>query len=157
MSQIATKRSSGNVTVTENMIIVDTGATYGTGPGTNVRRFTNLVYSAGTAISYVDDVGDGTTFTANEDGYYAFSYNDYGAADEKFGVTLNSSGLGTALFALPSAEIMTYSIAGANNSIPGHCSATVWMNAGDVLRCQSDSASLTGNDSRTRFQIVKIV
>lgn len=156
MSQIATKRSSDVVPPAQSSIKLDTGNGYGSGPGTNVRRFVNIVYNVGTDITYADTAGDGGTFTINTDGNYSVSYSDFGASSEIFGVTVNSSGLGTAILSLPALEIVMTTTTQTNASFPSNMSATVWFSAGDVVRCQSQTASLTGNDNRTQFILTKI-
>ena len=62
---------------------------------TKIRRFATIYHYIGTAITYADSPTLGASFTINEFGIYAITYNDRFAAPSNMGITLNSTQLTT--------------------------------------------------------------
>ena len=134
--------------------------TVGNGSGstnTFVRRWTNSTdgvngaVNLGSAITYADDATLGATFTINETGLYAISYDESLSANDQFGVSKNQSVLTQAYSQLPLSE----QVVGADSvgaSLGGNCGVTLALKAGDIIR------GLWGNDSEgaTYFQKFRI-
>lgn len=120
-----------------SMVRMDTGNGHGS-TNTRIRRFTNITSQQGSAITVTQSATDGDSFTINEDGVYSIGYSDMrSAGDAIMGISLNSSQLTTSIASIAVADRLhlVFSV-GANNY--GHCSATVILSKGDVIRAHTD-------------------
>lgn len=155
----------GDVVVSENAlsvgsdlprssITVDTGNGHGSS-GTAIRRFTNLISSQGTDITYADSATDGASFTVNTSGVYSVAYSDVRAAGGlDFGVSVNAPVLSDSITDIPAVNRKVLSTT-AGAAIGGACSVSFLCNAGDVVRAhtntQADSVGI-----RCAFSITKV-
>lgn len=135
-------------------ITVDSGNGHGS-TNTKIRRFSNTRKSVGIAITYADSASLGGTFTINETGVYAVTYNDSNsAAVGSIGITVNDT-------APTSGFPLTYAQGGraiSNTSGAGYRGLASWtgnLNAGDIVYAHDDG-TMDGADSRTMFTITKV-
>lgn len=134
--------------VPDSEVIVHTGNGHGA-TNTKIRRFTTTQNSVGTAITYADSANDGATFTINETGVYAIYYGDAfgGGATSRFGVSVNSAQLTTAIQSITDADRLAL---GSTNttSVPSSISRVAKLTAADVVRAHTD-----GNPANTSGQV----
>lgn len=126
--------------LTTSMVRVNTANGFGS-TATAIRRFTNIVTNTGSDITYADSATLGGTFTVNTSGVYSVSYsaglNNLG---QRIGVSLNASNLTVGILSLPIAEQLAAAYTIAANYL-SNISATVYLPAGSVIRCQDDAPS----------------
>jgi hypothetical protein len=127
---------------------------------TFIRRFTTLVSSSGTDITFTDNATNGSFFTINTTGLYCIAYQDASSSGADAGVTRNSPNLTTAV-ADPSNDpyrLFGVSVSGAGANQAGGMSVTIFCNAGDIIRAHNDSSSTpngTANNG-TAMRITKV-
>lgn len=140
----------------DSMIRVHTGNGHGS-TNTHIRRFSTLVDSLGSAVSYEDSAADGASFTIQENGVYHITYMD-GRSDNlaNFGLSVNSNQLTTNIVSITSNHKLTHNTAGATN-FEASCSWSGYLNKGDIVRAHTDSTTdaTAGNDF-AQFTIAKI-
>lgn len=141
-----------------SMVRVHSGVS-GAGHGstnTKIRRFNTAVANYGSAITFADSVGDGASFTINEDGVYAISYTDYHAGgDCEIGISLSSSELTTNIGSITAADRLTYTAIESGTG-PACCGATVVLRAGDVIRAHTDGTPTSTSAQHTLFTITQV-
>lgn len=99
---------------------------------TTVRYFQNIAIQTGSDITYAASSVNGDTFTINTTGVYTITYRD----NQNYnGITLNSTGLSTAVQLIPAADRLLLAVGG---SYP--VTVTVPLTAGDVIRAQGSGA-----------------
>jgi len=98
----------------------------------------------------------GATFTINANGVYAIAYTDqFSAADSYFGLSLNTTTVGTDINAIAASEALQVGInPGGNRVLPAL--ATVYLSAGDVVRAHSSGVSSGANPQDCRFTITRV-
>jgi hypothetical protein len=107
---------------------------------TKIRRFTTLVESVGSAITYADSATDGGSFTINEDGVYSIFYTDISSSAGNLGVSKNASSLTTNIDSLANAEAL--SITRANTADVSFTMGGAFpLRAGDVIRAHKGSGN----------------
>jgi hypothetical protein len=121
---------------------------------TVIRRFTTLQDNVGSDITYADSATNGATFTINNTGVYAVSYNDSFNAAANFGLSLNSAQLTTAILSITAANRITNSTGPAANQ-SGLVSLVRPFTAGDVIRAHTDGTA-TGATNVTQLTITRI-
>lgn len=144
------KRVSGAI---KQEVLVNTPNGFGS-TNTRIRRFTNLVISSGSAITYADSSTLGSTFTINEAGSYAINYVDRSSATGNLGISLNSTALSTGIVLIDAEERLAISTQSAS-AVFHHLSFCGYFEAGDIIRAQSDTAmDFTG--VQAHFRVTKI-
>jgi len=124
---------------------------------TAIKRFSTIVRSSGTALSYAGDNSVlGATITVNQNGLYAITYcQDDNSGVANFGVSVNSTQLTTAVqnIALGTMVLITET-AGTNI---GNCvSGTIPLFAGDIVRPHDDPLAAGTQTAINYFKILKV-
>ena len=149
--------------ISDDHVTVVTGNGHGS-TNTRVRRFSTTKSSSGEAITYADSSTDGASFTINEPGLYAISYQDSGTSATTsygLGVSLNSAQLTTDIQTITEANRLlfssTYNV-GSGADSPGNASGTFNLAAGDVIRPHSGGANIPNATATgyTSFTIRKV-
>lgn len=123
---------------------------------TFIRRFTTVLSTTGSDITYADSATLGTTFTINTTGVYAITYNDqFTTTNTSFGISLNSTQLTTPIGSITAANRLAISEQ-VNNASPQCCSVTVVLTAGDVIRPHLQSSSSNGTPALSSFTITRV-
>lgn len=164
LGSVLTVDASGNVTLPANVTAARFAQT-GTvsmirlnGPNgfgstsTGCRRFSTVVVSQGSDITYADSATDGATFTINTAGVYAMSYTDAFSAAADMAITLNPT-LPLLASGLPGtmSQILfetTATAAAIRNSVSG----TVFLAAGSIIKTTCTGAGT----SRAFFTITRV-
>jgi hypothetical protein len=120
-----------------------TGGSGSGSSGTTTRRFTTLESQIGGDITYLASATDGDGFQVNVGGTYAMHWADFSTTTITAGFTKNSNQLNQGY---TSAANDPYRIGGSGviSPVAGQLttlSLTCNLNAGDIVRCQSDSAT----------------
>lgn len=123
---------------------------------TYVLRFTNTIKNIGSAITYADSATLGGSFTINETGVYSISFSMGDTANSfTVGISLNASSGATQITSLATNQILA--TAGAIGGYVGLASVTANLNAGDIIRAQTNyQGNGTVNSSAVRFVITKV-
>jgi len=123
---------------------------------TYVLRFTNTIKNIGSAITYADSATLGGSFTINETGVYSISFSMGDTAISfTVGISLNASSGATQITSLATNQILA--TAGAIGGYVGLASVTANLNAGDIIRAQTNyQGNGTVNSSAVRFVITKV-
>lgn len=122
----------------------------------NVRYFSSApIRYVGAAITYNPSTTLGDSFLINETGVYSVYYSDSqaAAAAGSIGVSVNSSNLGVSISSLPASQIVAYAVNPSGNGQPMAISTCILLNAGDIIRPQSNGAQ---NNSGAIFRITKV-
>ncbi len=135
-------------------IFVNGGNGHGS-TNTHIRRFTNLVSSTGTDITYVDSAANGGSFTINRSGLYSIAYTDGGTGTVTYGVSVDSSQLTTTLITITDANRLISSHNGAANAWQTGSIVTRLV-AGNVIRAHTDSSVDLTNIYSTLFRITRV-
>lgn len=122
-----------------SMIRVATSNGWGS-TNTRIRRFTTVVSTMGSDITYADSATLGGSFTINTTGVYAISYSDNFSVASVIGVSLNTTQPTVNVYSIPTAERLCMAIITASD-LPDNCGATVVLNSGDVIRAHSSGAA----------------
>lgn len=143
-----------NISITTvSYVAADTGNGHG-GTNTAIRRFTNAT-TIGRDITYADSAANGGTFTVNRAGYYTMSYSDRnGASAASMGISVNSTNNTTSIGNLTPAQgkiVFAQSAAALYSNV----TATVYLNAGDIVRAHTDGSPNSTTDN-TLFRIIRI-
>lgn len=132
--------------------------TSGNGHGstnTKIRRYSNLIKSFGSAISYIDSAADGASFQINQDGCYCITLTDVSAGGQLMGVSVNSTQLTTNIDSITNADRLINVLTQGSGQFSS-VSVTTLLNAGDIIRSH-DEGSLNGaSDNDSSFRITKI-
>jgi hypothetical protein len=110
---------------------------------TAIRRYTNVVTNQGTDITYADSATLGASFTINTDGVYAITVSDQFNAAGSVGLSLNSNQLTSSIGAITAANILSAATSAAAN-VAASCSATLALEAGDVVRPHFTAGTVSG-------------
>jgi len=120
---------------------------------TKIRRFSNVNSNTGSAITYTDSATNGASFTINEKGIYAITFNDYGTGTPQIGISQDSASLTTNIASIAATERVVFEHAPVANFVGG-VSITAAFDAGVVLRPHTDGTA-TGT-TFTAFRIIKV-
>lgn len=124
---------------------------------TKIIKLLSVESSTGSAITRTSTAANGDVYTVNEAGVYSVSLSaNMGAANRTVGVTLNTSGLTTDIYALPMTEVLVQTVTdGVDQTSPGSWAG--YLNEGDQLRIHSDSGAAPVSDpNRFQFTISKV-
>jgi len=140
---------------TQSMVRV--GTSNGAGVvNTAIRRFSTVIETVGTDITYADSVNNGASFTINADGVYEVSYTDSFNATGVFGISKNSNQLTTSIVSITATHQMK-AVTTAQANYLAHCSDPIICVAGDVIRPHLDAISTNGTlAASSRFTITRI-
>lgn len=123
---------------------------------TTVRYFSNIAENSGTDITYASSTTNGDSFTINVSGVYNMTYTDQFSAPSYCAITKNGTQLSTDPNSLTASNtIIAFGETGANDK--GQCSATVYLQAGDVIRAQASTTISNAGTYKTSFQIAREV
>lgn len=138
---------------TPSMVRVNTANGYGS-TNTCIPRYTTVLTNQGTDITYADSATLGASFTINTPGFYAMNivYQN-NQSSSTGGISLNSNQLTAQINTITVAHRLSVGQAFAANAL-FNCAATVYLQAGDVIRPHSDGNALTA--SLQSFNIVKV-
>ena len=134
----------------ESEVFVDGSNGFGS-TGIYIRRYMNVDVNVGSDITYTDSATDGSSFTVNTNGLYSMSVTDYRGGGDGFGITVNASASST----IPTTSAQLCSIS-TNASQVSSCSATAYLNSGDVVRPHWGIGNFAGSVAQSRFIIVKV-
>jgi len=135
----------------ESEVFVQGGNSFGS-TGIYARRWTNVEVNVGSAITYTDDATNGGYFTINADGLYSMTATDYRSdTADGFGIAVNAPGSSP----IPTTSAQLCSIS-TNVSLTSSCSATAYLNSGDVVRELWGVGNATDISASSRFLIVRV-
>lgn len=151
-----------DIQVSENALAVGTQQprsqvrlTLGNGHGssnTTIRRFSTLVESVGSAITYADSATLGASFTINEDGIYSMNYSDFNTpGTSNFGVSKNTTSGNIAGVSDENRLALVQQVF-SNLSQIGY---TGFLKAGDIIRAHTDGTP-NASSSYVIFSICKV-
>jgi len=154
---ILTVSADGNVKhgVARSIVRLAGGGGFGS---TNIatRRFSNLLFTRGTDITYADSATLGATFTITVDGVYSISYTDQFNSAAYFGVSFNTTQPATSVAAIAQSERLAMAQTISANA-PNNCAWCGWLDAGSVIRAQTNVSPTNGLDpTLTSFSIGRI-
>jgi hypothetical protein len=121
---------------------------------TVIRRFSTVVTSQGSDITYADSATLGASFTINTSGVYALSYTENYSGAGSFCISINSSQLTTAPNSVTAAD---RAATGATNVASGSqtVSSTLYLPAGAVVRAHGDTSG-AGVNASCQFTITRV-
>lgn len=133
------------VSIGNDYVRLDTDAGAGS-TNTKVRNFTNI-NSSGSSLTGAVDATNGASITVNVPGIYAVQWN--GArftANDSLEIAINN----TAFVTMPSISVLTYfdTISTTQHT---SASATMYLQAGTVIRSLTFTASLTASNAAAQF------
>jgi hypothetical protein len=137
----------------DSYVRMDGGNGWGS-TATRTRRFSNVRDNLGTAVTINDSATDGTIFVIKEAGLYDLSYSDSFSGAVDMAITKNSSNPAGAPSTLALGELLCIS-SSATASYVETTSTQAYLNVGDLIRCQSSSAS-AGVSYGPRVSISKV-
>ncbi len=140
-----------------NAVFVSGGAGYGA-TNTKVRRFSQSDLNVGTAITYTSNSTNGDSFTINEAGVYAITYEETSSTTVIFGITVNwSASLSTYVNNQTYANGARTSNTQAQNGVQSTTSWTGYLNPGDIVRAMSSAGGTPStNLYEVQFSIQKV-
>jgi hypothetical protein len=146
--------SSVLVTQPDSMVRVQGSNGFGS-TNTKIARFSNLLTTVGTSVSYADSATLGASFTALESGVYEIGYSAYRgtAGSGLIGISLNSAQLTTNI---QSATASTVLAIGSTEGSAGGFDNINWsgyLTAGDVIRPHTDGSQ--ASESYSSFTMSK--
>ena len=122
---------------------------------TVIRRFTNVVNSVGSDITYADSATLGATFTINTAGVYSVSYGDVFTSGASMGISISSTQLTTNIAGITAADRLMMSSTTAVN-VTCVASATFYAAANSVIRAHTDAAASNATPDRANFTIARV-
>ncbi len=138
-------------------VVVSGGNGYGSNANNCIRCFSTTELNVGTAITLGTSATAGWTFTINAAGVYAIEYQDIATSGAfTWGISVNSAQLTTAINAITATDRK-----GASNNLNTSpmslvVPATLYLQAGDVVRAHTGGEATPGTTDRTRFSIRRI-
>ena len=140
---------------TFSAIRVYTDAGFGS-TNTAIRRFSTVDYNFGTAITYTSSATLGDSFTINESGLYAISFTDNFTTTANMGISQNSSQLTTTILSIATSDIIASTTA-HTTGYQGCVAATLYLDAGDVIRAHCGLSLAAGANNGECFTITKLL
>jgi hypothetical protein len=112
-----------------------------------IRRFSSVVESVGTDVSYVDSAISGGSFTILNSGTYYISYFDITTtAGAYIGISKNASSLTTDISSLPVTERLSLNRQAATNDYE-YVGWSGYLPAGTIIRAHLDGTASPNNDA----------
>lgn len=146
-------RALGRAEVPTSEVFVQAATAYGS-TATKVRRWTNLLTTTGSAITFDQSTVSGDTFTVNESGTYAMTYCDQFTGVANMGISVDASGTTNVQSLTNTNVVCGNNTAGAD--LGTCCSATRALTSGQVLRAHTDGTANGANTWLQSFRIRKI-
>ena len=127
--------------IVQSMIWVNTANGYGS-TNTAINRYSTVVVSQGTDITYTDSATLGASFTINTSGVYSIKIDSQPVnAGSVFGISLNSNQLTTNLSTIAIANRLATSQSYAASAI-SCAGATVYLASGSIIRSHGDGTAI---------------
>ena len=145
---------SGGVTTPLSYVRVNTANGYGS-TNTVIRRFTNVVNSAGVDVTYADSATLGATFTINTNGVYSVSYTDQFTAAGNTGLSINSTQLTTSIAAITLTDILSFSLS-TSSGYTATAVATFYAAATSIVRPHTQGYATGGTPTACQFTIARV-
>jgi hypothetical protein len=140
----------------DSCISVNTSNGLGTNSGNKVLRFANLQQNFGSAIEYISSSTLGDSFLIKENGLYDVSFTNITTLDEYFCISVNNPDLTSVMNSIPIVNVLANGTTDASN-YPETISTQVYLSKGDIVRAQSNGASVSSVWSTvSRFSISKV-
>lgn len=141
--------------VGEHQVVVRNGNGYGS-TNSKRRRYSILVESVGTSITYADSATVGATFTVNDNGVYVIQRTEeYNSGAGRGGIVLNPSSGTNNYTLLPFAEKLgSFSI--GTGSPMATLSITRRLSSGDIIAMHDDSILFNGTSDDNWAMIMRI-
>jgi len=117
---------------------------------TAIKRYSNVLETVGTDITYADSATLGASFTVGPAGMYAISIVSTGGATNIYGASKNSAQLTTSIHTITAADRIILAYTGGGNPI--QASNTVYLAAGAVVRPHTDGTA-SGTAAQEQFTI----
>jgi hypothetical protein len=124
---------------------------------TNIRRYTVMQSSVGTAITYADSSTLGNSFTINEPGLYFVIRSDRkpsGTGNGNLGLSINSNQLSTSVAAITVTNRLGFVTVATGPQ--GVLSVVTRCKAGDIIRAHDGGVKTNGTDDNEFVRIMKI-
>jgi hypothetical protein len=132
----------------DSAIRLSGGNGYGSS-NTNVRRFTSVIDSLGSAITYSDSATLGASFTINESGVYFMSFSESTpSAASNLAITKNATTV------LNDSSVLAKGYTSAPNTPQDSISASAFLVKGDIIRACGNGGN--GTDGLVSFSISKV-
>jgi len=144
--------NGGTGVTAQSYVRLNTANGYGS-TNTKIRRFTTIVDSAGSDITYADSATLGATFTINTAGVYSVSYTDMFSSTSWMGVSINSTQLTTNINSTTVATVLCVNTVTADWSTS--VSAPFYAAATSVIRAHTTGVS-TGAAAQPIFTITRV-
>lgn len=136
-------------------IIVSGGSGHGS-TNTLIRRFTSLESSAGSDVTWTSSATLGDTFTINARGKYAITYQDQRTLGQGLiGLSVNDTQLSTGIKSTNAPNILGYAATDSANEAGNLC-VVRGFNAGDIIRCKTDSLPNETDSKAVRIIITQV-
>ena len=147
---------AGTIALAQSLSYVRLNTANGYGStNTVIRRFTNVVNSVGSDITYADSATLGATFTINTAGVYSVSYGDVFTSGASMGISISSTQLTTNIAGITAADRLMMSSTTAVN-VACVASTTFYAAANSVIRAHTDAAASNGTPDRANFTIARV-
>lgn len=150
---------SGNPTApasSTSEVLVSGGNGFGS-TNTTIRRFTNIVSSSGSAITYADSATLGNSFTINNAGVYCIQYNDSkSSGTANHGLSVNSTQLTTSINSITNANLLMQISVDGSLGVQGVVSYCGIFAVNDVIRAHTDGTQNTAGNPVVRLKITRI-
>jgi len=141
----------------DHEVVVHTGNGFGS-TNTRIRRYTTVLKNVGTAITYADSATLGSSFTINENGFYAITNIAQGggtASPTTVGISINSAQLTTDIDAV--GFTASNRVGSSYAIVIGSITRTLKLSAGDVIRSHyGTTANAVDAFSTTMMSIAKV-
>jgi len=126
-----------------SIVRLNTGNGYGS-VNTTIRRFSVVVDYVGMDIEYNESAASGAEFVIQVSGTYGISYQeDIAAANQRFGISKNSTQLTTIIPSITAADRLI-STAGSSSVVTEASTAwTGYLKKGDIIRPHADTNGTT--------------
>lgn len=145
--QVSVSNTLPQFSQSDSCIRLDGAAGYGS-TGTRVIRYSNVRDNIGTDIVYNSSATLGDSFVAQSSGIYNISMTaTHNAATGSPAITKNASSLTTDPASLSATEILAIDLAGSGST--NNLSWQGYLNAGDIIRAESNTSAFTGVNSFT--------
>lgn len=138
----------------QSMIKLSSANGYGS-TNTKIRRFTNVLSTQGTDITYADSATLGASFTVNVAGVYAVVYIDQFNVDAFSGLSLNTTQPTVSIATISANELICAGYASSANA-PASVTPTQYYAAGSVIRPHTQGAATGINTTNGIFTITRV-
>jgi hypothetical protein len=152
--------ASGGSALGQNEIYLTGQAGYGSAGSNKVIHYTNVVTNTGSSMTLTQDAVNGDYITINTTGGYAITVNaefSVAAQTATVGISKNASSLTTNVGALANAQRVVPLVHNPANGSAFAESGISYLTSGDVIRVQTNGATLSGtNDAEEGVRILRV-